>query len=72
MFIDLLQLAPSDPVYRSLVATLKRQVDGLLALQDDETGMWHTLLDDPTTYVETSATAGFVGGLLMAIRLVSL
>ncbi len=25
----------------------------------DESGMWHTLVDDPTSYVEASATCGF-------------
>jgi unsaturated rhamnogalacturonyl hydrolase len=72
MFLNLLQLPSNDPTYRTLVATLKRQVDGLLPLQDAETGMWHTLLNDPSTYVESSATAGFVGGMLMAIRSVRL
>ena len=33
--------------------------------------MWHTLLDDPESYVETSATTGFVAGILMGLRLVS-
>jgi unsaturated rhamnogalacturonyl hydrolase len=71
MFLDLVKLPESDPTRRHLQATLQRQVDGLLPLQDAETGLWRTLLDDPTSYVETSATAGFVGGILMGIRLVS-
>ena len=70
MFLDLLQLPKSDSTHRHLVSTFIRQVDGLLPLQDKKTGLWHTLLDDPTSYVETSASAGFVGGMLMGIRLV--
>jgi len=70
MFLDLVKLPPNDPTHRHLLATLQRQVDGLIPLQDAETGLWRTLLDDPTSYVETSATAGFVGGILMGIRLV--
>lgn len=71
MFLGLLQLPPTDPTHRILVSTLQRQVDALLPLQDQATGLWRTLLDDETSYVETSGTSGFVGGILMAIRLVS-
>ena len=31
--------------------------------------MWHTLLDDSSSYVETSATAGFGYGILKAVRM---
>ena len=31
--------------------------------------MWHTLLDDPTSYLEASATAGIAYGILKAVRL---
>ncbi|OCF61998.1 hypothetical protein L486_01664 [Kwoniella mangroviensis CBS 10435] len=69
MFLELTDLSPSDPVHRMLVSTLRRQVDALLPLRDAASGLWHTLLDDPTSYVETSGSSGFVGGILMAIRL---
>nr|XP_031857881.1 uncharacterized protein CI109_006677 [Kwoniella shandongensis]KAA5524953.1 hypothetical protein CI109_006677 [Kwoniella shandongensis] len=69
MFIELTGLPPSDPVHRTLVSALHRQVDGLVPFQDPATGLWHTLIDDPTSYVETSGSSGFVGGMLMAIRL---
>ncbi|WVW87154.1 hypothetical protein I302_109211 [Kwoniella bestiolae CBS 10118] len=69
MFIELTELSPSDPVHRMLVSTLRRQVDTLAPLQDPATGLWHTLVDDSTSYVETSGSAGFAGGILMAIRL---
>jgi unsaturated rhamnogalacturonyl hydrolase len=73
IFLEILgdRLAKDDPVRLSLIATLKRQVDALVACQDKETGMWHTLLVDPTSYVETSATAGFAAGIFMALRMVS-
>jgi hypothetical protein len=72
MFLGLLKLPESDPIHRILVSTLRRQVDALLLLQDPATGLWRTLLDDETSYVESSGTAGFVGGMLMAIRQVSI
>jgi unsaturated rhamnogalacturonyl hydrolase len=34
----------------------------------DESGLWHTLLDDPTSYLEASATAGIAYGILKAVR----
>lgn len=50
-----------------LVSSLERQVRKLAEVQTEE-GMWHTLLDDPTSYVETSATAAFAYGILKAVR----
>lgn len=54
-------------VKRFLVNMLNRQVDALQSLQDPN-GMWHTLLDDPTSYVESSATAGIGYGVLKAVE----
>lgn len=51
-----------------LLDTLRSQVAALEKLQH-ESGLWHTLLDDPSSYVETSATAGFAYGILKAVRL---
>ncbi|HBP96578.1 MAG TPA: glycoside hydrolase 105 family protein, partial [Pantoea agglomerans] len=31
-------------------------------------GLWHTLLDDPHSYPEASATAGFAYGILKGVR----
>lgn len=50
-----------------LLSSLERQVKKLSELQA-ESGMWHTLLDDSDSYVETSATAGFAYGILKAVR----
>ncbi len=30
--------------------------------------MWHTLIDDPTSYLEASATSGFGFGILKAVE----
>jgi unsaturated rhamnogalacturonyl hydrolase len=53
---------------RFLVEALLGQVEALEKYQD-ESGMWHTLVDDPTSYVEASATCGFAYGILKAVRL---
>jgi unsaturated rhamnogalacturonyl hydrolase len=67
-FLELLDLPPTDALHMHLVTVLQTQAAALVQLQDRETGLWHTLLDDPTSYLEASATAGFAFGLLKGIR----
>ena len=52
---------------RFVLDAWRHQVDALAALQD-ESGLWHTVLDDPTSYVETSGTAAIAAGILLGIR----
>ncbi|OJX96897.1 MAG: glycoside hydrolase 105 family protein [Micrococcales bacterium 73-15] len=66
-FIELLDLPERHPVRRFLVEVLDAQVAALARLQD-ASGLWHTLLDDPSSYLEASATAGFAYGILKAVR----
>lgn len=52
-------MGEEQTVGRTFVLDLLRQhIYGLCAVQD-KTGMWHQLLDDSSTYLETSATAIF-------------
>lgn len=62
------QLSRTDAFWTFLTGTLQAQIDALVDLQD-ESGLWHTLLDDPTSYTEASASAGFAAGILKALRL---
>ncbi|MGD8400738.1 MAG: glycoside hydrolase family 88 protein [Bacillota bacterium] len=67
--VELLEILELQGAVRQhLLDTLASQVRKLAELQH-EAGMWHTLLDEPASYVETSATAGFAYGILKAIRL---
>lgn len=66
--IEMLELAPGDAFRDFLVDTLAAQVDALAATQD-ASGLWHTLIDDPDSYLEASAAAGFGYGILKAVRL---
>ena len=67
--LDLIDLADlSAPVRDYLLGVLEAQISTLLMLQA-KSGAWHTLLDDPGSYEEISATAGFGYGLLKAARL---
>lgn len=64
-YLDMIE-AP-EGVKSFLITSLERQISKLVELQATS-GMWHTLLDDPTSYEETSATAGFAYGILKAVR----
>ena len=67
-FIDLLDLEPGDAIREFLVETLHTQVK-TLASHQDQSGLWHTLIDDPNSYCEASATAGFAYGILKGVRM---
>ncbi|ELQ6045449.1 glycoside hydrolase family 88 protein [Cronobacter malonaticus] len=66
-FLELMDWPERHPVRRYLTQVLARQAAALAECQD-ESGLWHTLLDDPNSYLEASATAGFACGLLKAVR----
>jgi len=67
--LDLFDLAEMQkPVKDYLLGVLVAQVNALLPLQT-ASGAWRTLLDDPSSYEEISATAGFGYGLLKGYRL---
>ncbi|TFK43368.1 glycoside hydrolase family 105 protein [Crucibulum laeve] len=68
-FIEMLGLPASDGIRLFLTSSLVAQINALVLLQDQETGLWHTILDDPTSYLEASATAGFAYGILKSLRL---
>lgn len=55
-------------VGRFLTEAFRRQVQALARYQDDS-GMWHTLIDDETSYGEASATCGFAYGILKGVRM---
>jgi unsaturated rhamnogalacturonyl hydrolase len=52
---------------RFLKSVLLQQAEALKKYQR-ESGLWNTLLNDPDSYEEASATAGFSYGLFMAVR----
>jgi unsaturated rhamnogalacturonyl hydrolase len=66
---DTLEYLPKkDPQYKQLQAIARRLGHGLESTQDAD-GLWHTVLDDPKSYAECSATAMFVYGILKLSRL---
>ena len=67
-FIALLGDSLDASVKRYLSVVVARQVNTLCDLQADN-GMWHTLLDDPLSPQESSATAGIAYGMLRGVRM---
>ena len=57
-----------DPKFKELVAIARNLARGLEETQDRD-GLWHTVLDDPKSYPESSATAMFTYGMLKLVRL---
>jgi unsaturated rhamnogalacturonyl hydrolase len=67
-FIELLELPAGDGLREFLLETHLQQIRALVKHQDSS-GLWHTLIDDPNSYLEASATAGFAYGILKSVRL---
>ncbi len=67
--IDFLEMCNEDDFLRKFALQVyQNQVDKLVELQN-ENGMWHTVLDDPSSYLESSGSAAIVAGILKGIRL---
>ncbi len=65
LFLEIIPMSNANKEYLNTV--LERQVKALVPLQD-ENGLWHTILDDVSSYTESSCTAGFGYGIVKAIK----
>lgn len=66
--VEFLEISEIEgPVKEFLAQTLESQVCGL-AKNQTESGAFTTLIDDNSSYIEMSATAGFACGILKAVR----
>lgn len=68
--IDFLEMCDTEDKYLKdyVLNVYVNQVDKLLELQS-ENGMWHTVLMDTTSYLESSGSAAICAGILKGIRL---
>ena len=58
-----------DPALRrGFLSVYTRQVEALKEHADKKNGLWHTVIDDRDSYIETSGSAGFLCGILKGIR----
>lgn len=58
----------NEGIYRYILNTYKAQVGALKKLQS-KSGLWHTVLDDPSSYEEVSGSAAIAAGILKGIRM---
>lgn len=69
-FIETLrEVDGKSPLSAALRGSFRRHVEGLRRTFDPAAGSWHTVLDNPASYVETSATAMILYGLIEGERL---
>jgi rhamnogalacturonyl hydrolase YesR len=65
---ELLSALPqSHPAYREVLRSLQEQI-AVLAKYQDQSGMWHQVLDNSASYEETSCTAMFTMVMAKAVR----
>lgn len=67
-YIDMFEGTMNAGLKTFIIDTYKAQVEKLKELQDPKTGLWHTVLTAPDSYVETSGTAAITAGILKGIR----
>ncbi|MDO5519339.1 MAG: glycoside hydrolase family 88 protein [bacterium] len=66
-YIDMFKGTLNAGVKEFILDTYKAQVEALKKLQS-KSGLWHTVLDDPTSYEEVSGSAAITAGILKGIR----
>ena len=67
-YIDIMGNYLEPGIKNHLIQVLRTQIEALQKYQAQD-GMWHTLINDPTSYEESSATAGFGYGIHKSVRL---
>lgn len=64
---ELLLILPDSEEKKEILSLFCEFADGIRSLQDED-GMWHQVLNQPSTYTETSCTAMFILGMVRGIR----
>lgn len=67
-YVDMFGGTMNAGVKEYIIDTYKAQVKALKNLQG-ESGLWHTVLDDPASYEEVSGSAAIVAGILKGIQM---
>ncbi|MGL5434691.1 MAG: glycoside hydrolase family 88/105 protein [Lachnospiraceae bacterium] len=67
-FIEALEKDIDPGLYTYFIDTFKAQAEALIRLQSPS-GLWHTVLDDDTSYEEISGSAAITTGILKGIKL---
>lgn len=64
----LLHMPKSHKDYNKVLAIYRDHVEGIVKWQNTKTGFWHQILDDATSYEETSGTAIFTMAIARGIN----
>lgn len=67
-YIEMFNGKMNPGVKKFIIDTFKAQVNTLVKYQS-KSGLWHTVIDDSTSYEEVSGSAAMVAGILTGIRL---
>jgi len=68
--MEYLQQADIDSAIRNyLLSVYKSQCETLIKFADKESGLWHTVIDDQESYIEISASAAFLCGIMQGVRI---
>ncbi len=67
--MDYMEMVDLDAgLKRHFLTVYKNQVKALKKYADSEEGLWHTVINDSSSYIELSASAGFLCGMMKGIR----
>ncbi|WP_246553378.1 glycoside hydrolase family 88/105 protein [Paenibacillus tritici] len=66
-YLELMRPYLAEGIFMYLQQIMQAQAEALLACQSGD-GLWHTLLDDPDSYTETSGSAAIAAGILNGVR----
>lgn len=53
---------------KELISIFQKHCSSLLNYYDKEEGLWHTIIDDNTSYIETSGSANMLTGLILGLK----
>lgn len=68
--IELLsEITIDDALKRYFLSVYKAQVNALKRYADKKNGLWHTVIDDETSYIELSGSAAFLCGIMQGVRI---
>lgn len=60
---------PSKSLRSYYLSVYEGQADALKKYQNQDSGLWHTVITNSMTYEEVSASAGFLAGIMKGVRL---
>ena len=63
------EVSLDEGLKRYFLNVYENQVKALKQYADSQTGLWHTIINDASSYIEISASAAFLYGIMKGVRL---